>query len=114
VWAIFVTFHLVLVTWVFFRADSLSAATSIYSRIWGSFGTLPGLLRTRVTTPEILYSVGLIVALMILEVFEEKAPLWKQLEEKPRVIRWAAYYAMILALVVLGSWGQQEFVYMQF
>ena len=114
VWGILVTFHLVLVTWVFFRADTLSAATTIYSRIWSSLGSLPGLLQTRITTPEILYSVGLIVALMIIEIFEEKAPLWKQLEEKPRVVRWAAYYAMILALVVLGSWGQQEFVYMQF
>jgi hypothetical protein len=29
-------------------------------------------------------------------------------------VRWGVYYAVIFALVVLGSWQMQNFVYMQF
>jgi alginate O-acetyltransferase complex protein AlgI len=39
-----VTFHLILVTWVFFRAASLEDALTIFSRVAASAGRLPALL----------------------------------------------------------------------
>jgi hypothetical protein len=32
----------------------------------------------------------------------------------PRAIRWAGWYAAIFALILLGRWQSEAFVYMQF
>jgi alginate O-acetyltransferase complex protein AlgI len=109
-----VTFHLVLITWVFFRAASLSDAVTILSRIVGAAGSLPRLLINRLNSPELLISVGLIVLLLTAEWFDERRPMWSRLESRPVYVRWTAYYALLLGLIVLGHWNFAQFVYMQF
>jgi alginate O-acetyltransferase complex protein AlgI len=109
-----VTFHLILVTWVFFRAASLDDALTIFSRVAATAGRLPTLLATRLAAPEILASLILIVLLIAVEAFDETRSMWARLAARPTPVRWAAYYAMALALVVLGVWNLQQFVYMQF
>jgi D-alanyl-lipoteichoic acid acyltransferase DltB (MBOAT superfamily) len=109
-----VTFHLVLVTWVFFRAASIADAVTVLSRIGGAAAVLPRLLTNRLNSVELLVSVGLIVLLMVTEWLDERRPLWRRLEARPVYVRWAAYYALLLCLVVLGNWNFAQFVYMQF
>jgi alginate O-acetyltransferase complex protein AlgI len=109
-----VTFHLILVTWVFFRAASLADALTIFSRVAASAGRLPPLLATRLATPEMIVSLLLIVLLIAVEAFDETRSMWARLAARPAPVRWAAYYALALALVVLGVWNLQQFVYMQF
>jgi alginate O-acetyltransferase complex protein AlgI len=109
-----VTFHLILVTWVFFRAASLDDALTIFSRVAATAGRLPTLLATRLAAPEILASLILIVLLIAVEAFDETRSMWVRLAARPTPVRWAAYYAIALALVVLGVWNLQQFVYMQF
>ena len=108
------TFHLILITWVFFRAASLSDAATLLSRVAGSLASLPGLLRTRVMSGEILLSLGLIGVLLGVEALEEKRSLWERLRVRPVYVRWAVYYALLFGLIALGTWKLQEFVYMQF
>lgn len=114
VWAIVVTFHLILVTWVFFRADTLADATTILSRVAAQGAALPSLVWNRITAGGVLFSLGLIAFLLAVEVLEEKKPTWERLEARPRPVRWAVYYGLVFALVVLGTWQQTQFVYMQF
>ena len=40
--------------------------------------------------------------------------MWARLAVRPVYVRWTVYYAMLAALVVLGTWSLQQFVYMQF
>jgi alginate O-acetyltransferase complex protein AlgI len=108
------TFHLVLVTWVFFRAASLSDAATILSRVAGSAAVLPRLLRVRVTSGEILLSLSLIAILLGVEALDEIRPFWERLRVRPLAMRWAVYYALLFGLIVLGTWNLQQFVYMQF
>ncbi len=108
------TFHLILVTWVFFRAASIDDALTVISRIWASFGSLPSLVLTRLGGADVGLSAGLIVLLLVIEIVDERRPIWQRLERRPTVLRWAAYYALLGALVVLGMWNFQQFVYMQF
>ena len=108
------TFHLILITWVFFRAASLSDATTLLSRVAGSLASLPGLLQTRVMSGEILLSLALIAVLLAVEALEEKRSLWERLPVRPVYVRWAVYYALLFGLIALGTWKLQEFVYMQF
>ncbi len=107
------TFHLILVTWVFFRAASLADAVTILSRVASSFSTLPRLLQARMTG-EILLSLALILVLLAVEALDERRPLWERVHVRPVQVRWAVYYALLFALIVLGTWNVREFVYMQF
>lgn len=114
VFGILVTFHLILVTWVFFRADSLADATTILSRVANSASALGPGLRSRLGTGEILMPVILVAILMLAEVLDERKPMWERLGARPGYVRWAVYYALIVVLLVVGSWDSQDFVYMQF
>lgn len=109
-----VTFHLVLVTWVFFRAASIGDAATVLSRIAGAAATLPRLLSTRLQDPAIQVSALLIVLLVAVEIFDDLRSVWARLATAPVYVRWAAYYALLLLLVVLGNWNLTQFVYMQF
>jgi D-alanyl-lipoteichoic acid acyltransferase DltB (MBOAT superfamily) len=108
------TFHLILVTWVFFRAESLSDATTILSRVVQSIPVLPRLLQARLTSAAILLALGLIALLFVVEALDETRPFWERVRSRPIVLRWAVYYAMLFALLVLGTWNLQQFVYMRF
>ena len=112
--AVLVTFHLILVTWVFFRAASLADATAILSRVAAASGQLPGLLGARLAAGEVLLPIGLILVLLLIEVLDERRPFWERLELQPVYVRWGVYYAFLLALLILGVWQMQTFVYMQF
>lgn len=108
------TFHLILVTWVFFRAASLADATTILSRVAASASALPSLLAVRLQAPEVLVSVTLVAGLLLIEALDEHRSIWQRLDDRPAAIRWAAYYALVALLVVMGTWSVQQFVYMQF
>ena len=108
------TFHLVLLTWVFFRAASLSDAVLIYERVGRALTQLPALLRVRLANPDILLSLAVIAILVVVEIADEGKPIWERLRNRPAPVRWAVYYAMLAALVVLGTWNLRQFVYMQF
>jgi D-alanyl-lipoteichoic acid acyltransferase DltB (MBOAT superfamily) len=108
------TFHLILITWVFFRAASLPDATTILSQVARSLASLPTLLQARIGTGEILLSFVLIAVLMAVEALDERRSLWERLAVRPLYVRWAVYYAVLACLIVLGTWNLQRFVYMQF
>ena len=112
--AIVLTFHLILVTWVFFRASSIGEAWSVITRIASALPQLPTMLGTYNWTNELLISIALIVFLMAVEVLDELRPVWDRLAAKPVAVRWGYYYALSACLLVIGYWGMEEFVYMQF
>lgn len=109
-----VTFHLILITWVFFRAASLSDAVTIFTRLWQGAARLPALVIARLSASEIQVSLALILLLLGVEVVDEKRSIWSRLDAAPLPLRWASYYALIFALVTLGVWNFKQFVYMQF
>ena len=109
-----VTFHAVLITWVFFRAASLSDAATIFERTVRAAPQLPRLLWVRLQDPNILLAVATIGVLVAVEIADERRPMWERLRTRPVALRWAVYYAILAALVVLGTWNLRQFVYMQF
>jgi D-alanyl-lipoteichoic acid acyltransferase DltB (MBOAT superfamily) len=109
-----VTFHAVLLTWVFFRAASLSDAATIFERSARAVSQLPRLLWVRLHDSAILLAIAIIAVLVIVELADEAKPVWDRLRERPIALRWAVYYAILAALLVLGTWNLRQFVYMQF
>jgi D-alanyl-lipoteichoic acid acyltransferase DltB (MBOAT superfamily) len=110
----FVTFHLVLIAWVFFRAKTVTDAVDILGLMAGAIPKLPTLISSYPFTGELVLSFVLIVALLVIEILDERRPISERLRDKPVVVRWGYYYALLVCLVVIGKWGLSQFVYMQF
>lgn len=108
------TFHLILVTWVFFRANSLTDAVTVLSRVGTNLARLPAGLVVRLGDEAVLISLGLIAFLLVIEILDEQRAFWQTLRVRPRYMRWAVYYLLLLGLIILGSWQMRQFVYMQF
>jgi alginate O-acetyltransferase complex protein AlgI len=104
------TFLLTLFAWIFFRANSIDHAFSIISEIFsGSFFN-------RIELPkEFLVAVGLIILFMMIEwlgranqyAIAQLGAGW------PKVLRWALYYSIMLAIFLFAGKGQ-DFIYFQF
>jgi alginate O-acetyltransferase complex protein AlgI len=109
--AVAVTFHLVLVAWVFFRAQAIGDAMGIFSAVgrWRAEG-LPWhapieLWQLRLA---VLFIALLLVAQFVRErvgTEERRVPAWA---------RWCADYAMVFGILMFGEFGAQEFIYFQF
>jgi hypothetical protein len=108
------TFHLVLISWVFFRAASTTDAVTVLTRITQSIPRLPNLLGAYAYTGEFILCMGLIAFLLLVELSDEKRSLWQRLRAAPVYLRWAVYYALLFCLIVIGKWNLKQFVYMQF
>ncbi len=108
------TFHLIAIAWVFFRAASVSEALLILQKIGTGLAQMPNLITRYPFSADQLLGLGLIVLLVGVEVLDERRPVWKRLAAAPAVIRWGVYYAGIFALLILGRWQAREFIYMQF
>jgi len=111
---IVVTFHLILISWVFFRAASIHDALLVLQKIGAHIDELPALLTAYPFTAEQLTGFGLIAFLIGYEILDERRRVFKRLADAPIALRWSAYYAGIFALLLLGRWQAKEFIYMQF
>jgi alginate O-acetyltransferase complex protein AlgI len=109
------TFHLVLLAWVFFRAANVRVGANILRRIFdGSLIREHTFLQT-VMTPEVLGCLAAIGFLELIHWLERHKAMRHQLRSRPRAIRWAYYYAMLLILLNFGMFtNPSEFIYFQF
>ena len=109
-----VTFLLVCVAWVFFRAPSVHAAWEILSRSFTGWGGMPGPRLIDDTASGLLLASLLAVVLWV----EHKEPqhdarAW--LAARPPAVRWMVYSAMGLTILLFGQLDQQlPFIYFQF
>ncbi|MDH3230932.1 MAG: MBOAT family protein, partial [Alphaproteobacteria bacterium] len=111
---VLLTFHLIAIAWVFFRAESVGDALLILKKIAAGLWQMPGLLARYPFGADHYLGLGLIALLVALEILDERRSVWQRLAAAPVALRWAVYYAGIFALLVLGRWQAREFIYMQF
>lgn len=107
------TFHLVAFSWIFFRANSLSDALLIVSKIFDfSEPVAPSYLA--------LGSYGfaiVIIGILAAEVIDHqlrKGKFKRYFEQKPIYIRWASYLLLLILIIILGIYDKVEFIYFQF
>lgn len=113
---VFLTLNLVIIGWVFFRANSLHSAWYILRHMY---------VPARITFFDASYGVGLeqfqtclawaLIALLIVVdyvIAYKPISFMRIWEYKP--LRWAAYTTGAYSLVFFGVWGQIQFIYFQF
>jgi D-alanyl-lipoteichoic acid acyltransferase DltB (MBOAT superfamily) len=109
---ILVTFHLVLIAWVFFRARSLADAVHILGRIAGDLGGALDLGTCYVRTVVTLLLVLILVAVQILQM-RGVLSLYFSRPLVPSPVRWVGYLSLIFAILYLGM-STNAFIYFQF
>jgi D-alanyl-lipoteichoic acid acyltransferase DltB (MBOAT superfamily) len=110
-----VTFHLVLLGWVFFRAESLRAAGVIIRSMF-DFSTysarhLPFWVIDR---QELAIAVVAIVTMEVIHLIQRGSGVRQALSQRPAWQRWALYAGCILFIMMFGKFESQDFIYFQF
>jgi alginate O-acetyltransferase complex protein AlgI len=110
VWSLFsrlLTLAVVLLGWIFFRAESWGTATQYLSRLvtWSHDGT-------HLISPYILPAAA---GVLLVHLFIQKDRLWAQeLVFRPFPVRILAYSSLALLLVCLAATDSAPFIYFQF
>lgn len=109
-----ITFHLILVSWAFFRAETIDQAVLVLRRIADGLPSILALVPSYPFTTEHLLGALLIFGLIVAEVLSERRPFTDRMQAWPTALRWAVWYAGLVALLVLGRWQDTGFIYMAF
>lgn len=108
-----ITFLLIAVTWVFFKASSMSNAWAVLSGMcrgpaW--VGLSMGLDRW-----ELLIAAGGLLLLLLVDLLSRKRDLTADYLELPRLVRWCVLWVLLFGCLVFGSYGAgydpQDFLY---
>ncbi len=116
-----VTFMLVTVAWVFFRANNYKDAFYIVSRLPGFIGETVTAIASRPHQLKFgvpLNTLGgclLVIAILELVHFTQGKTSWNSiLQRRPAYMRWLVYYGCIIAILYFGIFEKRQFIYFQF
>ncbi len=108
-----ITFILICLTWIFFRANSIHDALMIYQKI----GSLEGSLyipKIRNEIFSLLYSIVAILALITIEVKQEFFKEKFQEIQNRYMIKQISYAMILIIIVLFGVFDGGQFIYFQF
>jgi D-alanyl-lipoteichoic acid acyltransferase DltB (MBOAT superfamily) len=110
---VFITFHLVVFAWIFFRANSISDAFLILANItridsWQC--SISGALNKI----ELIVAFLSILLLGVIHLIQAHTSVRTYLNGKPIWFRWACYYVIVFFITLFGKFEEQQFIYFQF
>ncbi len=119
-----VTFSIVCLAWIFFRANSIHDAQYLLSGIFkyspqyfslSKVDLLYGLPNTYLGLPlwKFLLTAALVPLFLVLDyiVYTKK---YRQLYLLPPFVRWSVYYILIFSIIIFGVFAKKQFIYFQF
>lgn len=118
----FVTMGVVLLSWIFFRANSVQDAFTVLNTIINSIlnlsiiSNIPASVRaTGIGLHRLIVVFGAIIVLEINNLIEENRGygVLDIFRMKP-ILRWIVYYVIVFCIILFGKFGQAEFIYFQF
>jgi alginate O-acetyltransferase complex protein AlgI len=111
--AIVATFHLVLLAWIFFRANSVTDAVLIVRNIVAWEGTGAVILEP-LSAFHLAVATASIFLLLGAQILQSRVDVQDLLGRMPLAVRWGAYYALLIAMLAFGQFDETEFIYFQF
>lgn len=114
------TFSLVCISWIFFRASSVSDGWYVLTHLcqglhdgWKPVGAWR-LLDMGLNSVELTIAIVATVAMVLVHGLQRHRSMRQMLAERPFWVRWSLYYALIMSIVLFGIIGEQQFIYFQF
>ncbi len=122
-WQVLVTFCLVSMAWVFFKADSLAGALNMLRAIFtwqngataGAWNLLDKSLG--LDAPDTTLTLVALAIFFVMEFLKAKHDLPAAFKRLPIGVRWLIYYGLFFAITILGYYGEvtgADFVYFKF
>lgn len=122
------TFHLVTLAWIFFRADTTHTAIYLITNIFTGMASAvsTGLAAGPVSFAKSIFSfssietIKIVIALISLailaavELINTRFSLRNAFLRSPIWLRWPAYYSLFFWIIVFGEFGDKNFIYFQF
>lgn len=107
-----ITFTLICLAWVAFRANDLGDTISVYSKLFsGSLFEFPFVHNSR----KMLVSLAAIGFMLLIEWWNRNRQYGLALDVSvPKVIRYGLYYGVVALIVKYAPIGEGEFIYFQF
>ncbi len=125
-----VTFGLICFSWIFFRANTISDAVTVITRMTDGWKTLwSNILSMGIAAFKVSHIFGssftlsdrwhltswaLIGFLVFIHSIQRHSRIRRMLEDKPVWYRWAVYYSVVILIVFMGVYGENQFIYFQF
>jgi len=106
-----VTFHLVCLGWVVFRANKIGDVGVLLRNLFQSSSEDPSM---PMRGSELRLGALAILVLLIVHALQAKEPIHERWARRPVALRMAGYCALVLVIVAFGVFGGQEFIYFQF
>ena len=109
------TFTLVVIGWIFFRAENISQATDYIVRMCdSSILSIPNFRELGLSFIKISYTLFFVILLQLIDWGQRKREFGLEISNiKYRAIRWGIYLIFLLIFAVFAG-GQEEFIYFQF
>ena len=107
---IFITFHIAVIAWIFFRANDINAALYIIKNLIPDGNSLA----LRINAHEFYMSILFIGVLLATEMINQKIDIISFIKRQKAAFRWGFYYLFMMCLLILARYGEQQFIYFQF
>lgn len=119
---IFLNFHLVAFSWIFFRSNSVGSALIMLKHLligWMYVRTrfhdvVSIILVQGLNKEDFLILIFTVSVIFSVEYYQTKRNLNDWLSTLPTFMRWGIYYVVVLAIIFFGENGIQKFIYFQF
>lgn len=109
-----ITFTLVNVGWVFFRANSISDAWYIFSNIFRNLSLNIPEMFIGMGWFKFVYYAGIIGFMEGIHLMQEHIRMRQFMSNKPIAVRWFVYLTIIIFILLFGVFNNTPFIYFQF
>ncbi len=108
------TFILVTIGWIFFRANTLSDAVYILTHLFQDISFSSKGIIKGVDWLDLSIAFGAILFMELIHLIQEHRSIRQFLDNKPLLLRWSIYLAIILLILLFGVFNGTKFIYFQF
>lgn len=109
-----VTFILINIGWIFFRANSLDDAWYIITHIHIINGINDSIMSLGLRRLELLIAVISITFMIFVHILQENKSIMSYFSRKPRWAKWTIYIIFINLILSFGVFNYTQFIYFQF
>jgi alginate O-acetyltransferase complex protein AlgI len=107
-----ITFVLVNIGWIFFRANSITDAFYILTHLFSNLSF--SRFSMGIGRDQLYVAILAIIFMEVIHVIQEHGKIRTFLSEKPTMVRWSAYSLMLILIFLFGMFEEQQFIYFQF
>lgn len=110
-----ITFILVNIGWIFFRANSLNDAIYILTHLFSGLNlNIAELYGMGLDKAGLIVIFTSILIMEFVHLIQEHRGMRSFLSEKPTIVRWSIYSVLIIFILLFGTYSNTQFIYFQF